>query len=129
MSERPVLILVAVTKQILATPVTDRESQALTFRILTALDKLARHENGALTEAAVAATEPACARFIELYAEIMKLVPKRSGPSDPAQRCKDSEPAHRMFENPDTFDVFAKLNPSLRQAEKLCCARYARPAA
>jgi hypothetical protein len=126
MSERPVLILVAAVKRSLATPATDPESQALTFRILTALDKLAHHQNGTLTDEAIAAIEPACDRFTELYAEIMKLVPKRAGPFDPAQRCKDHKPAFDVFEKPETFDVFANLNPSLREAEKLCCSRFDR---
>ena len=128
MTERPVLIMVAATKRSLATPATDRESQALTFRILTALDKLAHHENGTLTDEAIAAIEPACERFAELFNEIMKLVPKRAGPFDPAQRCKDHKPAFDVFDKPDTFEVFANLNPSLRDAEKLCCARYVRRA-
>jgi hypothetical protein len=101
----------------------------LTFRILTALDKLARHENGTLTDEAIAVIEPACDHFVELHTEIMKLAPKRSGPCDPAQRCKDFEPARKVFEKPDTFEVFANLNPSLREAEKLCCPRYGRRAA
>jgi benzoyl-CoA reductase/2-hydroxyglutaryl-CoA dehydratase subunit BcrC/BadD/HgdB len=129
MTGRPALILVAATKRCLATPATDRESQALTFRILTALDKLARHENGTLTDEAIAAIEPACDRFAELYTEIMKLVPKRAAPFDPAQRCKDFEPAFKVFEKPETFEVFANLNASLREAEKLCSPRYGRRAA
>jgi hypothetical protein len=128
MSERPTLILVAVTKRRLATPATDRESQALTFRILTAMDKLARHENGTLTDEAIAAIDPACDHFVELHTEIMKLVAKRSGTSDPAQLCKNFEPAYKVLEKPETFEVFANLNPSLREAEKLCCARYHRVA-
>jgi len=128
MSERPILILVAVTKRCLATPATDPESQVLTFRILTALDKLARHENGTLTAEAIAAIEPACDRFAELHTEIMKLVPKRAGPFDPAQRCRDHTPAFAVLEKPETFEVFANLNPGLREAEKLCCARYRRVA-
>jgi hypothetical protein len=128
MIDRHVLILVAVTKRSLATPATDPQSRALTLRILTALDKLARHENGTLTDEAIAAIEPACDRFVELHTEIMKLAPKRSGPCDPAQRCKDHKPAFDVFEKPETFDVFANLNPSLREAEKLCCARYVRRA-
>jgi hypothetical protein len=129
MTDRSVLIMVAVTKRSLATPATDPESRALTFRILTALDKLAHHENGTLTDEAIAAIEPACDRFVELHTEIMKLMPKRSGPFDPAQRCKDFEPARKVFEKPDTFEVFANLNPSLREAEKLCSYRYSRRAA
>jgi hypothetical protein len=126
MSGRPALISVAVVKRRLATPSTAPESQALTFRILTALDKLVRHENGSLTDEAVAAIEPACDRFAELHTEIMKLVPKRSGPFDSAQRCKDFDPAFKMLEKPETFEVFANLNPSLREAEKLCSYRYGR---
>jgi hypothetical protein len=126
MTERPVLILVAVVKRNLATPATDPQSQALTFRILTALDKLARHENGTLTDEAVAAIEPACDRFVELHTEIMKLVPKRAAPVDQAQRCRDHKPAFDLFEKPETFEVFANLNPSLRDAEKLCSYRYSR---
>ena len=129
MTERPVLILVAAVKRSLATPATDPQSQALTFRILTALDKLAHHENGTLTDEAIAAIEPACDRFAELFNEIMKLVPKRAAPVDPAQRCKDHKPAFDVFEKPETFEVFANLNPSLREAEKLCRPRYARVAA
>jgi hypothetical protein len=124
MTDRHVLILVAVVKRSLVTPATDPESQALTFRILTSLDKLARHENGTLTDEAIAAIEPACDHFVELHAEIMKLAPKRSGPFDPAQRCKDFEPARKVFEKPETFEAFANLNPSLREAEKLCSYRY-----
>jgi hypothetical protein len=124
MSDRYVLILVAVTKRSLATPTTDRESQALNFRILTALDRLTRNENGTLTAEAIAAIEPACDHFVELHTEIMKLVPKRSGPFDPAQRCKDFEPARKVFEKSETFEAFANLNPSLREAQKLCCSRY-----
>jgi hypothetical protein len=126
MSERHVLILVAATKRSLATPATDRESQALTFRILTALDRLARHVNGTLTAEAIAAIEPACDRFAELFNEIMKLVPKRASPFDPALRCSDHKPAFDVLEKPETFEVFANLNPSLREAAKLCCARYDR---
>jgi hypothetical protein len=126
MSDRYVLILVAFTKRSLAKPATDPQLQALTFRILTALDKLTRNENGTLTAEAIAAIEPACDRFVELYTEIMKLVPKRSGPFDPAQRCKDFEPARKVFEKPETFEVFANLNPSLREAQNLCCYRYGR---
>lgn len=128
MSDRPALILVAVIKRSLATPATDPESQALTFRILSALDKLAHHENGTLTDEAIAAIEPACDRFVELHSEILKLVPKRSGAFDRAQRCKDFDPAFKLLEKPDTFEVFANLNPSLREAEKRCCARYGRRA-
>jgi hypothetical protein len=126
MTERPTLIMIAVVKRSLATPATDPQSQSLTFRILTALDKLAHHENGTLTDEAIAAIEPACDRFVELHTEIMKLVPKRAGPFDPAQRCKDHKPAFDVFEKPETFEVFANLNPSLRDAEKLCCAFYDR---
>jgi hypothetical protein len=128
MTDRSALIMVAATKRCLATPATDPQSQALTFRILTALDKLAHNENGTLTDEAIAAIEPACDRFAELYNEIMKLAPKRAAPCDPAQRCRDLTPVFDVLEKSETFEVFANLNPSLRDAEKLCCARYFRPA-
>jgi hypothetical protein len=120
------LIMVAIAKQKLATPATNPESQALTFRILTALDKLAHNKNGTLTNEAIAAVTPACDRFAELYDEIMKLVPKRVGPFDPAQRCKDHKPAFDVLEKPEMFEAFASLNPSLREVEKLCSYRYSR---
>jgi len=63
MTDRYVLILVAVVKRSLVTPATDPESQALTFRILTALDKLARHENGTLTDEAIAAIQAGLRSF------------------------------------------------------------------
>ena len=118
------LIMVAIAKQKLATPATDPESRALTFRILTALDKLAHNKNGTLTDEAIAAVTPACDRFAELYDEIMKLVPKRAAPFDPAQRCRDHKPAFEVLEKPEMFEAFASLNPSLREAKKLCGYRY-----
>jgi hypothetical protein len=118
--------MVAIAKQKLATPATNPESQALTFRILTALDKLAHNKNGTLTNEAIAAVAPACDRFAEIYNEIMKLVPKRVGPFDPAQRCMDHKPAFDVLEKPEMFEVFANLNPSLLEAQKLCSYRYSR---
>jgi hypothetical protein len=120
------LIMTAVVKKNLATSATDPESRALTLRILTALHKLAHNKNGTLTDEAIAAIEPACDRFAELYDEIMKLVPKRVGPFDPAQRCRDHKPAFDVLEKPEMFEVFANLNPSLLEAQKLCSYRYSR---
>jgi hypothetical protein len=125
MSDAYELILVAMVKRNVATPAPDPQSQALILRILDAMDKLARHENGALTHEAIAAVAPACDRFAELYDEIMKLVPKRAAPFDVAQRCRDHMPAWRVFDEPDTFAAFVSLNPSLREAEKLC-SRFGR---
>ena len=118
------LIMTAVVKKNLATPATDPESRALTLRVLTALHKLAHNKNGTLTDEAIAAIEPACDRFAELYNEIMKLVPKRAAPVDPAQRCKDHQPAFDMLEKPEMFEAFANLNSSLREAKKLCSSYY-----
>jgi hypothetical protein len=117
------LILVAMVKRNLATPATDPQSQALALRILTALDRLARHENGALTHEAIAAVAPACDRFAELHDEIMKLVPKRAASVDIAQRCNDSMPAWKVFN--DNLAAFVSLNPSLREAKQLC-SRFGR---
>lgn len=104
-------IIVSVAKRFMAEPTTPPQ---MTARYLRAFEGFSTGRDGdvpRLDASVIAAIGPMDDDGYELYREIVKLVPKRDDPVDPAQRARDYQPAWKsMTEN---FPVFANLNPSL----------------
>jgi hypothetical protein len=111
---RSTMVTISIAKRYLASPDTPKP---IALRYLQAFERLTSGNNPLLVAEIVAAIEPACDAAHELYREIMKLVPPRGiAEVDPAQRCRDHEPAWEVISSPDTFAAFVALNPSLLTA-------------